>query len=180
MSIIMKASVFLIYSLSTRFDIGNYIKIVIKGFTILIVGYFLFSLRGTSNLLNRAIEVLNDGFFSSIPVISWAKEVFMAPIVPGTPILQTLALLFTAILVLFLAVYLATNYYEEAAAGAEYISKIKASRNKSEDLQKVIEERKGKSESKELTLKSIENLKAQGLSFGNRQLLIKEKMAMYF
>ncbi len=174
MSLIMKSTIFLMYSLSTRFNIGNYLKIIVRGLSILIVGDFLFSLRGATNVFNKAIEVLNDSFFSSIPVISWAKEVFMAPIVPNTPILQTIALLLTALISFFLAIYLATNYYEEASLGAEYFTKLKLARNKKEDLQNVIEEHNGKKKKQRIDVKINRDFKG-AWSFIWKQAIIEKR-----
>jgi hypothetical protein len=176
-SIIRKSMVFLIYSLSTRFHIGSFLKILVKGFTILLVIYFIFSLRGTKNIYVRAVGVLNDSFFSSIPIISWAKDMIISPITSVNNLtVQTLLLLLTTILMLFFAVFFADNYYEEASVSTEHYQKIRdlAKKNLRDDIQNLPNNEKSKKKKQRIDLDVSGNFKG-ATAFIWKQALISKR-----
>jgi hypothetical protein len=175
MSIIRKSMVFLIYSLSTRFNIGSYIKILVKGFSIFLVAYFIFSLRGAENIYERATAVLNGVFFSNIPIVSWAKAMIVSPITNGvSPANQTFLLLITTLGMLFFAVFFADNYYEEASTSTEYYQKIRESaKNRRGDGQRIAEQRTGKKKKQRIDVEVSGKFKGAGAFIWKQALISK-------
>lgn len=146
-SIFSKSVGFLAYSLSSKFNIGKHIKTFIIAFSIFLILYLVWSLRKGGNIFNTVVQVLNGKVFSNIPVVGWAKDIIISPLIKeSNPILQTMALVVVTIIILALAVYFANDYYEEASESTEYRERImQAAKNKDNDeVLKLQEQRSGK------------------------------------
>jgi hypothetical protein len=123
--ILQNALIFLIYTLSNRFNLGKLIKYCVFGFTGVIIVCLLYSTVGSENILDTLVNTLNGKFFSDIPIVGWFRAMLIAPLVPDkVPLVQTTALAIDTAAIVFCAIYFAEDYYEEAGDSVSYHEKI--------------------------------------------------------
>lgn len=119
-AIILKSFSFFLYRLINRFNINKQIKNFSYVSLGLLAVYLFFSAYKAENKLLAVSTCLNGQFFSSIPVLGWAKTLIICPNLSGNPpIFQTLALIIATILIIFPTIYFAVDYYEDAYASTK-------------------------------------------------------------
>lgn len=142
--IVVQTLKFFIYSVSKRFGIAALVgKSVLVSLGAVLI-YFAVSLYGSSDILQRIIEVAGGEAFGAIPVIGWTRDLIISPLTGGTPVGSLILLaLFTAVMLL-ITIYFATDYYEEAMVFAEKMTRIRAAsaRNSIEDIQQLLSTKK--------------------------------------
>ncbi|WP_066500484.1 putative ABC exporter domain-containing protein [Abyssisolibacter fermentans] len=112
---------FLIFTLSTKYNIKNAVKIIVYIFLGIFIIYILVSLLSSEKFYIGVLKSLNADFINHIPVIGWAKVVFMTPIIGYTTtsliylVLQILAL-FGIIICTYMT---ADDYYEDVLGATE-------------------------------------------------------------
>jgi hypothetical protein len=137
---------FFLYAVSKRFNIAPLVKtLIFISFGVLFANFGI-SLFGSADILQSTIDILNGRIFTGIPVIGWTHNLIMSLLIPNTPVTSLMALSSFTILMLFITVGLATDYYEEAIVSTERMAKIRTavSRNNIEEVQQLISRRKQK------------------------------------
>lgn len=155
-SVFSKSLSFFIYSISSKFDIGKYVKTFVKLFLLLLVLYMGWILRTSKNIVHDLTGILNGEIFSNIPVAGWAKDMIISPLSKTSfPNVQAIELLLVTVAILIAAVYFAKDYYEEAAESTEFREKIrKAAKDKNNDNAiKLQESRTGKKKKQRIDVK---------------------------
>lgn len=150
-SIFSKSVSFFVYSLSSKFDIGKYIKGFVKLFSAFLALYTIWCIRGSRKIFNDLTAVLNGKLFSDIPVAGWAKDMIISPLSKsGSPVFQTIALILATAAILIAAVYFAEDYYEEAAESTEFRERIinAAKNNDTGEVEKLQQKENGKKKKK--------------------------------
>ena len=142
--VVVQTLKFFLYSVSKRFGIAVLVGKSVLASLGAVVIYFAISLYGSNDILQRTIAVAGGEAFGAIPVIGWTRDLIISPLTGGMPVASLILLaLFTAIMLL-ITIYLATDYYEEAIASAERMTKIRAAsaRNSIEDIQQLLSAKK--------------------------------------
>ncbi|WP_125153593.1 putative ABC exporter domain-containing protein [Clostridium rectalis] len=125
LTIFLRGIKFLVYTLSTRFNLRGLLKILIRVSTLIIVLYIGFSIDYKENILGSLVKVINGSIFSKFTIVGWAKDIILYESLYGIkPIFEITALTLVTASTLLLGIYFATDYYEEAVLYAESIDKI--------------------------------------------------------
>ncbi|GKX65252.1 putative ABC exporter domain-containing protein [Inconstantimicrobium mannanitabidum] len=123
--ILQNALIFLVYTISNRFNLGKLIKYCILSFAGVIVFHLIYNTVGSKNILDTVIDILNEKFFSTILIVGWLRDMLIAPFVANkAPFIQTVVLVVITTAMLFCAIYFADDYYEEAGEDVGYHEKI--------------------------------------------------------
>jgi hypothetical protein len=117
---------FFLYSLSKGFGIGALVKTLVYVSFGAVVIYFTISLFERGDFLQGAIEMMGSPTISRIPVVGWTQSLLHCPFVHSTPVSSLMMLILFATLMLFVTIYLATDYYEEAISSTEKMAKVRA------------------------------------------------------
>lgn len=147
--IIIKTLKFFLYSLSKRFGIAAPVKTIVFISIGALSAYFALSLVGSQDVLQSAMNILSGNVITGIPVVGWTKELIMSPFSGGQVVDNLIMLVLFAAFMLFIAVYFATDYYEEAIVSTERMKKVNsayASKNV-EEIQQLISKKKIKAKS---------------------------------
>lgn len=115
LGIAMKAINFFIYSICTKFKIQKVVKIFVLALSISLFIYVLGSIIYYRDILKGLFASINGNVISNVPIIGWARDMLISPFFKEyNPIYRLIALFIVTGILFFLAVYFATDYYEEA------------------------------------------------------------------
>lgn len=115
LGIAIKAITFFIYSICMKFKIQKIVKIFVLALNISLVIYVLGSIIYYRDILKGLFASINGNVISNVPIIGWARDMLISPFFKEyNPIYRLIALLIVTGILFFLAVYFATDYYEEA------------------------------------------------------------------
>lgn len=125
MDMFFKTLTYCTYSVSNKFGLEDVIKKVMYGLLFIFIGYILVSIASAKDFLTGIISCLNGRIISNIPAAGWIRNILMCPITFKSPLFEIIALLILTSVMFAVAVYLADDYYEEAAKSAESYSVMK-------------------------------------------------------
>lgn len=145
-AVIVQNLKFFLYSLSKRFNSAALLKILVFVFPGIIAVCFIIALYGSTDILQKAVEVVGGRVFESIPVIGWTKKLIFSVFTGSLPVCEFIMLALCTVFMLFVAVFLATDYYEEAAVSTERITRLRAAskRDDREEIQRLVVKKKAK------------------------------------
>jgi hypothetical protein len=135
---------FFIYSISKRFRLATLMK------TLILIGQIAGSVYLLSVFLGygvsswRIFEVFGAAHFEGIPVIGWTQSLIMSPFLNGNPVSGLIKMIIFVTIMIFISIYLATDYYEEALFSTERMARLKAAitGNNIEAAQNLISKKK--------------------------------------
>ena len=138
--IIVQTLKFFLYSVSKRLNLASLVKTLVYTGLGTAAVYLFISVYGSTDILHRLIEVIGGKTFAGIPVIGWTKILILSPIENSAPVASLLKLIIYTSIMIFITIYLATDYYEEATVSTERISRIKAAHTKNnlEEIHRII------------------------------------------
>lgn len=136
LGIVLKAITFFVYSICMRFRIKNVIKTFVYGLMVILSIYLLGSIIYYKDILKGLFASVNGNLMSNVPIVGWGRDLLISPFFKQyNPLYRLITLLIVTIVVFFLAVYFATDYYEEAVESIEIIernTKVVKSKNADE------------------------------------------------
>lgn len=124
--LLLKSLSFFIYSVCMKFKIHG----LIKGFVYVCMSatgiYAAGSMLYKKDILKGLFWSFNGSIISDVPVIGWIRDVLISPFFSEyNPLYKVIALFIIALVFFFLAVYFATDYYEEAVQTIEVLERNK-------------------------------------------------------
>lgn len=128
LTLFFKSFSFFIYSLSLKFNLESKIKKFVYAMIIVFAGYVILSIVQEKDAVKGIFQALNGTNMGYVPIIGWSRDILISPFFKNfNPLYKILAMVIAAVVVFFLAVYFATDYYEEASDVAEIVNeRIKA------------------------------------------------------
>jgi hypothetical protein len=144
--IVVQTLNFFLYSIAKRFNVVVLIETLVFASIAGVMVYLVTSIYGSTNVLERALEVIGGRSFDRIPFIGWVKHLIMSPFIDSAPVIEVFMLLLFVAVMMFFTVYFATDYYEEAIVSTEKRSKIldAANKNNMEEIQELNSKKKTK------------------------------------
>lgn len=120
-----KAIEFFIYSVARKYNANTIIEVIIYSMIGGTLCYFAANLINSKNVLKDALNILGGATFEKLPIVGWFKAIYIG-MLPGTsdPFLPLVKMFLVTVLIVAIAVYFATDYYEEAMDSTERISAI--------------------------------------------------------
>ena len=144
-NIFTKSLDFFIYSISKKYKVGKAIEIIIYAMIGGTLCYFLVNLLNSTDKLAATLKILGGATFEKLPVVGWFKAIYIS-ILPGTadPMVPLVKMFLLTVIIVAIAVYFATDYYEEALSSTEKITAItKASKTSNyQELESLAEKKK--------------------------------------
>lgn len=124
--LLLKSLSFFIYSVCMKFKVHGLIKVFVY-LCIAATGiYAAGSMLYKQDIVKGLFWSLNSSIISDIPVLGWIRDVLISPFFSGyDPLYKVSALFIIASVFFFLAIYFATDYYEEAVQTIEVVEKNK-------------------------------------------------------
>lgn len=151
LTLLLKSLSFFIYSVCMKFKMDR----VIRGFVYLCMAatgiYAVGSMIYKHDIVKGLFWSLNSNIISNVPVLGWIRDVLISPFFSGyNPLYKVIALFIIASFFFFLAVYFATDYYEEAALTIDVVERNKKAvkSQNPDDLQDMAGEKEKKKEVK--------------------------------
>lgn len=145
--LLLKSLSFFIYSVCMKFKIHG----LIKGFVYVCMSvtgiYAAGSMLYKKDILKGLFWSLNSSIISNVPVVGWIRDVLISPFFSEyNPLYKVIALFIIALVFFFLAVYFATDYYEEAVQTIEVVERNKKAvkSQNSDDIQDMAGEKEKK------------------------------------
>lgn len=151
LTLLLKSLSFFIYSVCMKFKVDR----VIKGFVYVCMSatgiYAAGSMLYKKDIVKGLFSSFNSSIISHVPVLGWIRDVLISPFFSGyNPLYKVIALFIIASVFFFLAVYFATDYYEEAVETIEVVERNKKAvkSQNPDDLQDMAGEKEKKKEVK--------------------------------
>lgn len=123
--IVIKTLNFFLYSISKRFNIAFFIESMVIILIASVILYFCISLYRSGNMINNAIVILSGKTFGLIPIIGWSRELIMGGFTGIISVSSLMKMSAFVIIMMFITIYFATDYYEEAIVSVERTASIK-------------------------------------------------------
>ncbi|AWI05270.1 putative ABC exporter domain-containing protein [Clostridium drakei] len=123
--IVIKTLNFFLYSISKRFNIAFLIESMVIILIASVILYFGISLYRSGDIINNVIVILNGKTFGLIPIIGWTRELIMAGFTGIISVSSLMKMSAFVILMMFITIYFATDYYEEAIVSVERTASMK-------------------------------------------------------
>ncbi|HEX3043711.1 MAG TPA: putative ABC exporter domain-containing protein [Bacillota bacterium] len=117
---------FFIYSISKRFQLATLLKTLILIGQIAGLAYLLIVFLGYGVSSWRVFQAFDVIRFERIPVIGWTESLIIGLFLNVNPIPSLIKMIILVVAMLFISIYLATDYYEEALSSTERMAKVKA------------------------------------------------------
>lgn len=122
----LKSLSFFIYSMCMKFKIGKLIKIFVYLCMAASGIYVIGSIIYKRDILKGLFFSINSNVINNVPILGWTKDALISPFFPQyNPLYKVIALFIVASVFFFLAVYFATDYYEEAVGTIEIMERNK-------------------------------------------------------
>ena len=133
--LLLKSLSFFIYSVCMKFKVDG----LIRGFVYVCMAatgiYAAGSMLYKKDIVKGLFWSLNSSIISNVPVLGWIRDVLISPFFSGyNPLYKVIALFIIASVFFFLAVYFATDYYEEAVETIEVVERNKKAAKSTEIL----------------------------------------------
>jgi|GEM_PF-1970469 len=149
--LLLKSLSFFIYSVCMKFKVYA----LIKGFVYVCMSatgiYAAGSMLYKKDIVKGLFWSLNSSIISNVPVLGWIRDVLISPFFSTyNPLYKVIALFIIASVLFFLAVYFATDYYEEAVQSIDIVERNKkvAKSQNPDDIQDMVSEKSKKKEVK--------------------------------
>ncbi|AKA68410.1 putative ABC exporter domain-containing protein [Clostridium scatologenes] len=123
--IVIKTLNFFLYSISKRFNIAFLIESMVIILIASVILYFGISLYRSGDIINNVIVILNGKTFGLIPIIGWTRELIMSGFTGIISVSSLMKMSAFVILMMFITIYFATDYYEEAIVSVERTASMK-------------------------------------------------------
>lgn len=118
---------FFLFSVKKKFPKLRSMNIALYAYMVLVVGVMLLSITHTKGNLLVILSMLNSRGLELVPLIGWAKGIFMSLFVPdGNLLIFVLLYIVLAVISFYLSVVWADQYYEEAMTRIDQLEEMRS------------------------------------------------------